>query len=146
MAVRDIFKVSRKTFFNPAAWIDIDGIVDQTVAIKSVLKNAFTAPAPGVPESFEEVVKRQGLSEKDIKDGAATYKALAIVFFLLGLLAFVYSFYVLIKHGTVLGFLLSLSVTGLLGAQAFRYDFWAMQMQNRKLGMTIKDWKRQYLG
>lgn len=146
MAIRDIFKVSRKTFLNPSAWINLNGLIDQNSSLYNILKNTFTTPTADKPETFEEVVKRRGLTEKDLQDGASTYRALAVVFFLMGLIGLVYAVNLIIKQGAFLGMVLALAVTGLLLAQAFRYDFWALQMRQRRLGMTFEDWKRQYLG
>lgn len=144
--VRKIFKISRKTFLYPSAWIDLNGLISQNVSLYSILKSTFTAQTADKPETFEEVVKRQGLTEKDINEGASTYRALAIVFFILGLISAVYAVKLIIKSGSFFGMILGLAVTGLFLAQAFRYDFWALQMRQRRLGLTFQDWKQHYLG
>ena len=146
MAVRDAFKFSWKTFFNPSAWIDYSGLVSQNKAIATVLTNLKAVPAAGTPETFEEAVQRQGLTEKDLQDGIASYRALALVFFLLAAFSFVYAAYLIIVYRTVLGMTLGLVVASLFFSQAFKYDFWALQMRKRTLGLTFEDWKRNYLG
>lgn len=146
MAIRDIFKVNLKTFLNPSAWIDLGGLISQNQSLYKVLKTSFTAEAPAKPESFEEAMKKRGLTEKDVQEGAATYRALAFVFFILGLGSMFYAGLLIIRHSSFLGMVLGLAVTGLLFSEAFRYDFWALQMRQRRLGMTFEDWKRHYLG
>ncbi len=150
MAIRDevrkIFKISRKTFLYPSAWIDLNGLINQNSYLYTTLKNTFSAPTGDKPETFEEVVKRQGLTEKDLKEGAATYRALAIVFVILGLISLVYAFKLILNSSSILGMILGLAVTALFLAQAFRYDFWALQMRERRLGLTFQDWKKHYLG
>lgn len=146
MAVKDIFKVTRKTFFNPAAWVDVDGIAYQHQTIMGILKSMFTRTAPGVTETFDEAMKRQGLTEKDIKDGIATYRAMSVVFTLFGVALIAYAMYLLIHHVSVLGCILAFAASALFLAYAFQYDFWAMQMRERKLGLTYSDWKRYYFG
>jgi hypothetical protein len=145
MAIRDIFKVSRKTFFNPTAWIGTESISAQNNVLWGVIKNITTAPAPATGESFEEAVKRQGLTEKDIHDGMLSYRALAVVFSLLGLGSFIYGVYLVFHFVSIAGFILAFSVSALFFAQAFRYDFWSLQMRRRHLGLTFADWKSQYL-
>ena len=66
MAVRDIFKVSRKTFFNPTSWIDLEALIYQNKTIWSVLKGLFTKPAVERTETFEEAMKRQDMTEADV--------------------------------------------------------------------------------
>lgn len=146
MAVRDIFKISRKTFFNPSGWIDYPNLKNNTMLLYGILKTTFTTPTSTATETFEEAVKRQGLTENDIADGIGTYRALALVFVFLAIAAIVYAAYLMYYHATFTGLLLSLVVSALCLSQAFKYDFWALQMQRRKLGLTFSDWKRQYLG
>jgi hypothetical protein len=146
MAVKDVFKFSWKTFINPAAWIGYNGLVEQNKAIYGILTNLKTVPQPGVSETFEEAMKRQGLTEKDLQEGISTYSALALVFLMLGLAALAYAIYLLGRYGSLLGTLLGVVVAAMFAAQAFKYDFWALQMRKRTLGLTFEDWKRNYLG
>lgn len=145
-SARNLLKVSRKTFINPTAWVDLDSIITQNKVILGICKNIMTPAASGTPETFEEVVKRQGLTEKDIKEGIVTYRTLAFVFLLFSLASLFYMVYQIVRYESVIGATLSLVVAALFFSQVFKYDFWAMQMRQRKLGLTIADWKRQYLG
>lgn len=144
--LRNFLKVDRKTFFNPYEWLSVNTLVDSHETITSLVKEAMAKPVATAPETFEESIQRQGLTENDIIEGEKTYRALAIVFFLLGLAAVIYSFYLLVLARTVWGFLLGVATTSLFWAHAFKYDFWALQMRSRKLGMTFSDWKRSYFG
>lgn len=146
MAVRDIFKFSRKTFFNPKGWIDWDTIVAQNKYLWGVLKGLFFPAKPDTSRTFEEAMQEYGLSEADIADGITTYRTLAFVFLILGLCGLVYSGYLLVRYFSAGGAFLAIAVSVLLFTQAFKYDFWALQMRRRHLGLTFSDWKRQYLG
>jgi hypothetical protein len=146
MAVRDIFKVSRKTFFNPSAWLDYQALVNQNKIIWGIISGLKERPEVGESETFDEAMKRQQLTEKDIQDGIGTYRGLALVFVILSVSSLAYAFYLAIRHYSLTGFLLAMAVAALFGSQAFKYDFWALQMTRRQLGLTFKDWKRQYLG
>ncbi len=146
MAVRDIFKVSRKTFFNPTSWLDLEALIYQNKTIWSVLKGLFTKQTPERTETFDEAMKRQEMSEDDVTLLTTRFKNFALLFFGIGLLIFAYAFYLLFKHHTILGWLLSLAVSIYFFAQAFRYDFWALQLTRRTLGLTFADWKKHWLG
>ena len=147
MAVRDIFKISRKTFFNPTEWFHLKSFVGQNTLMIGILKNLYAKPGEAeAGETFEDVMQRQGLNEKDIADCITTYRSLAAVFLLLMLASIFYAGYLVFHHGSLTGCLLSVAVSALFFAQMFKYDFWALQMRRRQLGLTFKDWKRQYLG
>jgi intracellular multiplication protein IcmV len=146
MAVRDAFKISRKTFFNPTAWFGVDTLKTQHNVIWRILKGLFTAPKPEREETFEEAMVRLNLTEEDIKSALVSYRYYTLIFAVLGFVMFAYSFYLLFRYGTFLGWLLGLAVTVLFFSQAFKYDFWVFQIKRRKLGATFAEWKRNFLG
>lgn len=146
MAIRDYFKVSRKTFVNPSGWVGWDSLKAQTSVLRDGLKSAFTVAKPQREETFEEATKRLELTEDDIKNTIFNYRLTALSFLILAILAFAYAFFLLFRHGTITGWLLGFAVSALFGSQAFKYDFWAFQMRRRQLGLTFTDWKRSILG
>lgn len=146
MAIRDIFKISRKTFINPSAWIDYEGLKEQTRTIWTTLATLFTAAAPERIETFEEAKERLKLKENEIKARAKIFKYYALFFLLLSFLSIFQSFYLIIKHHSLSGFLIGLCVAALFSAQAFRFDFWSYQMRNHKLGVTFTEWWENLIG
>lgn len=142
MAIKDIFKLTRKTFVNPAGWLDYDAVKFTTTSIWETLKSLFFPPASGRQETFEQAVKRLGLTEEDIKNAENRYLLIAFFFVILGSLAFVMCFYYLIHHETIAGCLLAIAVSALLFSQAFRYHFWYFQTKYRKLGCTFQEWRQ----
>ena len=146
MAVRDLFKVDRKTFINPAGWIDFDALRSYTATIRDVLRPTFTTPTPVREESFEEAMKRLDLTEKDVRSTKKNYRIIALVFLILGIILFMYSLYLLLHVHTFPGFLLGISAAALFLSQAFKYDFWAFQMSERRLGATFQEWKKSIFG
>ena len=146
MAFRDIFKISRKTFFDPLAWFGYDTVRAQTLDTWSILKNLFSKPKSGEAETFEQAVLRLNLSETEITNTATTYRLYALMFAVFGILIFYYSFYLLFKHWVFTGWLLGVAASGLCFAQAFRYDFWSLQMRRRKLGLSFNDWLSSLIG
>jgi len=146
MAIRDVFKVSRKTFINPTAWIGTDFIKAEHNVIMRVLKSIFSRPTAEREETFEEACERFNLEEKDVASMRQRFKGYAWLFASLGLLVFLYGFFLLFRHFMLTGWLLAMGAAGLFFAQAFRFDFWALQLQKRQLGLRFRDWKQHILG
>jgi len=145
MPIRDIFKVKVKTFINPSGWLDLDSLVTTNRTLWDILRSMFTIPKANREETFEQAMKRFGVTEKEVKERIITYRRFALLFFTLGLVLFFYSFYLLFQY-IFLGWLLGMAVTALFFAQAFRYDFWAFQLKRRTLGATFAEWKNAILG
>lgn len=145
MSIRDIFKVSRKTFFNPTAWIDYEGLVNTNKIIFTQLKRVFTRPVAGTTETFEQALERQGMNEADVAQLISRYSLFTLCFFVCGVLVFVYAFYLLFSHHSFFQWALALAVAALFFSQAFRYDFWALQMKKRRLGLSFDEWKKHWL-
>ena len=91
-------------------------------------------------------MQRNGMAEADVLVAIKNYQLFVLIFTLLGGLAFIYAFFILFSYHTVFGWLLGISVCALLFAQAFKYDFWSLQLRRRKLDLTFTDWKEAILG
>ncbi len=141
MAIKDVLKVSRKTFLNPREWIGYDAIKDQTKTIWDILKALFTPAKPEREETFEQAMQRLELTEADVKTRGQTYFIYALSFLLLSIIAFFVDCYLLIYYHIISGFFLGLAVTLLLATQAFRFHFWYFQIKHRKLGCTFQEWR-----
>jgi len=147
MAMWDIFKVSRKTFVNPRAWLGFDYFIGQNRVIGSYLKSIFVPPAavPVNEETFEQSMQRNGMSEADLKLAIKNYQRFTLLFVFLAVLSFCYAFFILFAYALFSGFLLALCVCALLLAQAFKYNFWSLQLTRRNLNITFNDWKKSIL-
>ncbi len=145
MPIGRFFKISRKTFFDPKAWMDYDSFKDQNEIIKSSLANLFTVSQPEHEETFENALKRLHLTEADIKGLTKKYLTYAWIFLLVGILTFLYAFFLLFLYHALGSWLLGLAVATLFFSQAFKYHFWSFQMHRRQLGATIQDWKKYIL-
>lgn len=146
MAIRDIVKISRKTFFNPSAWIDLSSLKLMNRTIVDVVKNLFQVEQPERTETFEQAMERLKLTEDQVQFGATNFRIYALIFLLLGLLVFFYTFYILFKYKAFYSWLLGMATAALFFSQAFKYDFWSLQMRQRKLGITGKEWLDFVLG
>lgn len=140
MAFWQIFKISRKTFFDPKSWLGYNSLAENSRSLWGTLRFLFISPAAGPAETFEEAKERLGLSDKAIRQIAQTYRYYAYGFALLGFLVFIFSFYLLFYHGTLQGWLLALAASALFFSQAFRYHFWFFQIKQHKLGYTVREW------
>lgn len=143
MAIKDIFTINRRTFFDPRAWLNYDELKRQTLYLYDLIKPIFAKPTPPeITETFEEAVKRQELTEEDVLEAKKIYFFYALLFFILGIFSFLFGFYLLIVHYSIAGWFLSFAITGLFLAQAFRFHFWYFQIKFRKLGCTFAEWRR----
>jgi intracellular multiplication protein IcmV len=142
MAVRDVLKVSRKTFVNPSAWLGVDGIKSTFSAVVALVIGVFRRPEVGEPETFEEAMQRREVTEDDIKSMITNYLTYAYLFVCCGVATVVFAFYLLFFHFTLSGWLLAMASSALFFAQAFKFHFWAFQLQQRKLGCTFAEWKQ----
>ncbi len=146
MKVPNIFKVSRKTFFNPSAWFAYDVLQTQHQVIKENFRSVFTIDKPAREETFEEAIQRLGLTEEDVKQRMSSSIRFAVIFFITGLLLFFYAFYLLFRYKYILPWLMGVAASGILFAQAFKFHFWFSQMRERKLGLTFSEWLDGILG
>lgn len=145
MAIRDIFKFSRKTFLNPVGWIDYDGLKANYQTVRDILKNSTSIDIPLREETFEEAMVRLDLTEADVQARAKNYRYYALLFLVLGVIVVVHAFYLLFTHGTFAGFIIGIATATLFLGQAFKFDFWSFQMRRRKLGATFGEWKSSFL-
>jgi len=142
MPIKDVFKVSRKTFFNPRAWLGYDLLKAQTRETTSLIKDVVHPDeSPHYQETFEEAMERFHLTEADIQKTQKNYLIIALVFLALAIPACFFALY-LFFQGKFLGGLLALSLASLLLANAFRYHFWFFEIKQRKLGCTLNEWSR----
>ena len=147
MALRDLFKVSRKTFINPSAWFNYDNFRFLNKTLNDILVATFALPsAPLQEETFEQAIKRLHLSETDVREIGKNYRLYAFLFVAIGMCVILYAFFLLFRHHNFIALILGFASAALFFAQAFKYDFWALQMRKRKLGLTYKDWKNAVLG
>lgn len=140
MAVKDIFKISRKTFFNPLGWLGYNELKVYNQYIWSSIKDITTKPTPQRSETYEEAMARLNVTDQEVQQTGQRYLQYALAFVVLAGIAFAAAFYLLIEHGTFAGLILALASTALLLTQAFRFHFWYFQISQRRLGCTFQEW------
>jgi intracellular multiplication protein IcmV len=144
MAIKDIFKVSRKTFFNPGAWLGWDIIKAGNEAFFATLRGVFLPPPieVGEKETFEEALKKYNISEEELARISHNYFLFAIFFLCLAIGVLAFGFYLIFTGGHFTGLIIALAITIFLTGQAFSYHFWYFQIKHRKLGCTFEEWRR----
>ena len=142
MAFKDIFKISRKTFFDPTAWLGWNELSSYNQVIGGTLKTTFTPDETRRTETFEQALQRLRVTEADLQETAKRYQLYRLIFLLLSIGSLLVGFYYLFAFKTLAGLVLAIAVASLFGAQAFRYDFWYFQIKQRKLGCTVDEWWR----
>jgi len=145
MAVKDLLKVSRKTFLNPAGWVGYDSLKGQNKTLWELVKGSFVIPQAEYQENFDQAKQRLKLNEENLKQAQHTYQLLAFIFAGLGIISFLTGVYLLFQHGSFTSLILGCAVTLLFLGQAFKYHFWFFQIKQRKLGCTFDEWRKHTL-
>lgn len=140
MAIKEILKVNRKTFFNPRAWLSYDTVKEQTLLVWTLVKQIFVTPTAENPETFEEAQARLGLTDEEIATTGQTYLAFALFYALVTVAIFAVAIYFIVDHSFA-GFILAVAITVFMGGQAFQNHFLYFQIKHRKLGCTYEEWR-----
>ena len=139
MGVTSRVKEGVKKRVNIRYYSDYDGHVSNIERLRDAVIGLLFPMEAAHEETFEQAVERFNLSEDMIRTRTRQFLWTSIIFFLFGLMSFVYTGY-LIYSKEVLTSFIGLGVTGLIFAYSFRYHFWFFQMKNRKLGCTFQEW------
>lgn len=125
--------------FKVKDWVDYDNIKRNSKFIANSAKDVFTPESAEHTETFEEAIKRQNITEEDLKERVKLMSRYLLLFLTLSGLIFAYSIYLAVM-GNVLGFCIGFSLTIFSCTQAFKYHFWIFQIRKRKLGCTLNEW------
>ncbi len=132
-------KKTVKPFVNVPRWIDAKTLIDTGKGIVDLTKKLFVLSKSTYSESFTEAMQRLQLTEQDILQRTKQFQLFTGIFFTGAILLFIYGFY-LLMIGAYMAFFASFGLMSLLLGQAFRYHFWAYQMQKRRLGCSFSEW------
>lgn len=146
MPVRDALKVSRKTFFDPKAWIGWEQMKYQFATIVGIVGGLFTVPTPTREETFEQALTRFNISPEEVAALSARYLHFAAFFVLCFFLSFAYAFFLLFAHHAFFAFLMAFAIGFFFLSQAFRFHFWHYQLKIKRFGVTFAEWKNALLG
>ena len=140
MGFKKIVKKGVFSGISPTRWLGMEQIKGNIQAIGAMANGLFKVKERIVrKETFEQCMQRYGLGEADLKKRMRA--TLRLVWCCLGfsLLMLAYTIYLFVCHLALSGFV-TLILTILLWAYAFREHFNYFQMKRRRLGCTFKDW------
>lgn len=131
-----------KRTFNVHAWLDVDRVKSATTDIGQAMKGIFVPKRSKKPaESFEDAMERMHLTNKDLAEKGAALFRLSMLMLLVAILILGYAGYEL-YYGAYKATIVSLAVSLIALALAFRYHFWSFQIKVRKLGCSLGEWYR----
>lgn len=126
---------------NPFRWVNLNSVKADSKRMGNIGRAALHAfkARTDLPKDFEGCMQHYKLSESDIEK--LQKNALIVSWFCSALFVLIFSYAVyLICHGTVAGAFISLMLSLLAGAYAFRESFNWYRMQQRRLDCTISQW------
>ncbi len=139
MKVRQVVKGAVKPFVDVPTWTGYKQFVEMSKGIFGPMKDMFVPQQATIDETYEQALKRLGLTDTDIAQRHKEFTRLMVIYIGIAVLLFAYTFYLIWMrsiHGAIAGFAISLVAV----VQAFRYNFWLFQLRERKLGCTFKEW------
>ena len=124
----------------PKKWIGTDSLKRNGKDIVQMYQQLVEKkPTSDRRENFSECMQRYGLSEADVQKRMKKSQRTAYGFLAVGGAALVYAIYWW-TQGRFLPGILSIVMTLLLSAHAFREHFNYFQIKQRRLGCTFSDW------
>lgn len=140
MGVGNFLKNTVKDNTNLKGWSSWVTVKDNAKTITGILKDVKAeATEPLVKTTFEQTIKKFGLSESDLHARMNSYFRVSVVCALLGIAAFIWVF-ILFSKLMFLSGLMALALSALMFAYAFREHFYYFQMKKRRLDCTIAEW------
>ncbi len=139
------FRYFTRRFLNIPRWMGSESLRSTAGYIRRLSRGLTESKQQSVKETFEEAVERLKLSEEDIQSRLKDYQRLAKIYFCLLVIAFVYFLY-LVFHGYWVATIMMMTFMLLMFSFYFRESFWAVQIQQRRLGLTFKEWLFFVLG
>ena len=130
--------------FKVRDWIDWSRIKSGGQYIAKGAKQVFFYTPKRPIESFSEAQLRMKLSDESLASRGRSLWRISMMMLCLSVVLFIYSIYHFF-WGTIHSGILTLSLTMLSLAFAFRYHFWYFQITRRKLGCSFSDWFREGL-
>lgn len=147
MGFMQVVKKSVSAGWNFTGWVGLGQIKQNASMVKNLSKEVFTIPKPAAApkrETFEQCVRRLGLTEQDIQKRIKTCTQTLWMCLALGVLLLGYMVYIFMA-GFYLSSFVCLMLSFMVFAYSFREHFHRFQMQQRRLGCTFQQWLRHTL-
>lgn len=134
------FRSTVKSLFNVKSWIGWDILVHNGSWIRAMYQDLLRpVSGPVVKETFEEACERYGYTPDFLKHQEGQFEQAAGVYLGFLVMGIAYMAWLLYykKH---LAFFVMIPLNFMLFAFYFRESFWLMQIRQKRLGMTFRDW------
>ena len=132
-----------KPFVNFPAWLGWKQIAVTGRQIYSLAKDLTqkNKKEAMLQETFAQAMQRLNLTDVDVAKNCRTHLNLAIFYLICAVALFIYTIYLFGWHDYLIAPVVSLVLTILMLAFAYREHFWYFQMKKHKLGCSFKEWK-----
>lgn len=146
MGIRSFIKNTVKTNTNVKSWSAWNTIKENANVVKGFANDIKVPDAinPGVKVTFEDAMKKYGVSESDLASRMKSHFTVAIFCGLLGLAALIWTIYLLTKL-MFLSSLVGIALSLLMFSYGFREHFYYYQIKQRRLNCTVKEWLSGFL-
>lgn len=135
-------KHTARRIFNFRRMADYDRVKNYTQYLSDLAKVYFVPSSSTTQNSFEDARAKLNLTDDDLQEKQRALRRLSMLMLILALLFLAYAIYQFI-YGSYLGGIPSCTLCCIALALAFRYHFWAFQIQSRKLGCTFSEWRKR---
>lgn len=137
---RGVKKGLGKVFnFQVDRWLDYPNLKGSAVYFYRQLKSLYKFETASRTETYEDAVARLKLSAEDLNIQRNHFEFFARIFFVLFLSILGYGLWISV-NGNWMGGIMSLALAIYALTNAFRYDLWKYQIQQKKLGCSLKEW------
>lgn len=126
--------------FRVTKWLGLDQIKDVSGRVGDTAKTIFTPEQAEQAETFEEALRRLNITEYELEQRKQEFIRLMFIYIFAAVAIFLYSLYIVIAYGNLMGFFMGLAITVFALTFAFRYHFWVYQIKHKKLGCSFRDW------
>lgn|SRR3990167_6774695 len=127
-----------------ASWGSVKANAKNITDFMGTFKKDSAAPS-AQKETFSEVMKKYGLTERDVAIRSTRHFNVAMFCAFFGIAAFAWMFILFFK-GMVLSGIVALAVSVLMFSYAFREHFFYYEMKHRRLDCTVKEWFSSLFG
>ena len=138
------FKSRVKSLFNVTGWVGLNSIKEHGSLIRVLFKSVMSRPMVGgdSTQTFDEAIEKHNLTEVDLASREKHFMQMSYIYGIILCLGVSYWLYLGIA-GKWSAFVMMFSFNFMIFSFYFRESFWLMQLRERKLGMTFRDWLKK---
>ena len=133
-------KSTFKSLVNVKSWVGWQGLSSNGRYVYGLYRALFSKPErSGVNETFEEAKEKYKYTDEYLQQQLANFEAASKFYLAVFFAGIIYMFW-LYQKKQIMATIVMVPMNFMLFSFYFRESFWAMQIRNKKLGMTFGDW------